>query len=107
LSPNYRTILIFTRHLHCGFCIEYVRACGKSETLKSTATDAESKVKVFVISHGSYEGINRYKEVSECPFEMYVDSEKKLYTALGLTRRFLGTTEESKEVSDEYSSPRR
>jgi peroxiredoxin len=99
LSTQERTLVIFVRHHHCGFCVEYVRACGKDERLKATTTTEKAKTKVIVIGHGSYEGINRYKEVSESPFEMYVDSEKNVYTALGLTRRTLGKSEGAKEVS--------
>ncbi|UZJ53549.1 hypothetical protein CBS101457_002869 [Exobasidium rhododendri] len=99
LDTQMRTLVIFVRHHHCGFCVEYVRACANEEKLKVTTSTEMSKTKAIVIGHGSYEGINRYKEVSDCPFEMYVDSKKGVYTALGLTRRFLGKTEESKEPS--------
>lgn len=91
-SGHQQTCLIWIRHHHCGFCQEYVRTCAKNATFQNT------KTKVIVIGHGSYEGIKRYKQVSECPFDMFVDSQKKLYTALGLTRRFMGKDPDSKEV---------
>jgi len=99
LSAQSRTILLFIRHHHCGFCVEYIRACANDEKIKATTTNPDSKTKVIVIGHGGYEGINRYKEVSDCPFDMYVDSQKKIYDALGLNRRFLGDLASTKEVS--------
>jgi L-rhamnose 1-dehydrogenase len=99
MGDSKKLLIIFLRHLHCGFCREYVRACGKNEVLRATTTGENKSLKVVVISHGSYEGINRYKEVSDCPFDMYVDSNKNFYTAFGLTRRYMGKTAGTKEVS--------
>ena len=98
VGRHQRSVIVFVRHHHCGFCVEYVRECGANEKLKATVGSGEEGPQVVVIGHGGYEGINRYKEVSDCPFDMYVDSEKRIYNVLGLTRRFLGKTPESKEV---------
>jgi hypothetical protein len=121
MSSHRRTILVFVRHHHCGMCIEYVRSISKSEKLRSTYTSTThrgrpstsmstsestksvaspaSDVQVIVIGHGSHQGINRYKEMSDCVFDMYTDEDKKVYSCLGLTRRFLGQTPETKRAS--------
>lgn len=85
-------ILVFVRHHHCGMCMHYIADLAQDQRFASGST------KVIVIGHGSYQGIQRYKEVSKCPFEMYVDETKQVYEALGLTRRFLGK-DHSEEVS--------
>lgn len=88
-----RSVVIFVRHNHCGACMRFVALLGENAALKATTTDESpraERTKVVVIGHGSYEGIGRYKEVSEMPFDMYVDSTKRVQKALGMNRRYLG-----------------
>lgn len=82
--------------------MEYIRSCNQDEKLKSTSVagdDSASKVQILVIGHGSHEGIPRYKEMSDCVFDMYSDEDKKIYSSLGLTRRFLGDTPNTTRAS--------
>lgn len=99
VGKHQRTVLVFIRHHHCGFCVEYVRACGENAKMKATTGSGAEGAQVVVIGHGSWEGITRHKQVSNSPFEMYVDSGKELYKTLGLTRRNMGKMLETKEVS--------
>jgi hypothetical protein len=83
--------------------MEYIRSCSNNQVLRSSAA-ATAKAKeggtiVIVIGHGTHEGIARYKEMSGCAFDMYSDEDKNIYKALGLTRRFLGSTEDTKRAS--------
>jgi hypothetical protein len=103
LQGYLRTIIVFVRHNHCGACHAFVSSMQSNETLRKTCSEEErskskeQRTQVLVIGHGSYEGIDRYNELSDNPFDMYVDSTKRIHKALGLTRRNLANAD--KEVS--------
>lgn len=96
LKGNERTILIFIRHHHCGACMSYVTTLSENETFKQTTN--QSKTKVIVIGHGSFEGIEWYKKNAETSFEMYVDESKKVHEALGFNNRYLGKPMEAVRI---------
>lgn len=96
VKSHKRTIFILVRHHHCGLCMQYIRLA--SEKLIATSSK-ESDIQTIVIGHGSWQGIQRYKETSNCVFEMYSDEDKNIYKALGMTRRFLGNTKDTKKAS--------
>lgn len=96
-----RTIIIFIRHNHCGMCMEYIKSCGKDETLRSTTKD-QTGTQVIIIGHGSWQGIELYRKNTETPFEIYMDEEKNVFEALGLNRRFLGKSKEAEKSRATY-----
>lgn len=100
VKTHKRTIFIMVRHHHCQMCMMYIRLASKRLLSNpSTSKDSEETTQVIVIGHGSWQGIQRYKETSNCAFEMYSDEEKNIYKALGMTRRFLGNRRDTKRAS--------
>lgn len=86
-SKQVSLVLIFTRHLHCGSCKEFVRAAASSSLL----TDS-SRVLTIVIGPGQSAGLDFYKsQVNNPPFQFYADPDLRLYHALGVTKRTLDT----------------
>lgn len=98
-----RTLVTFVRHHHCGMCFEFVRALSNDPYLSTLSGNTEGP-QVVVIGHGEWKGIEKYKERSGCKFEMYVDVPKKVYTALGMTRKYLGQVEGLEKVCEVVSS---
>ena len=98
VSKHPRTIIVFVRHHHCGVCMEYVRLCSKNDRLHSTTKEGEAQTQVIVIGHGTWEGIDRYRKLSDCAFNMYSSQDQRVYTALGMTRRFLGKTDTTQKA---------
>lgn len=84
-----RTLVTFVRHHHCGMCFEFVRGLSKDPYL-STLSGTKEGPQVIVIGHGGWEGIDKYKERTECAFEMYVDPRKGVYNGLGMTSKLFG-----------------
>ncbi|KAL9938649.1 hypothetical protein V8E36_002368 [Tilletia maclaganii] len=78
-----RLTLVFVRHWHCGLCQAYASTLAMEDALKDE--------RIVVIGHGSADGIERYREVSELPprIELYADPKRQLFSALGVTRRSL------------------
>ncbi|EPQ28943.1 uncharacterized protein PFL1_03743 [Pseudozyma flocculosa PF-1] len=78
-------VLVFTRHFHCGMCMQYIRALAGSTILRDLG-----RVKVAIVGPGQWQGVKRY--IEQCgspPFDFYADPEVKLYKALGVTTRNL------------------
>lgn len=42
--------------------------------------------KVIIVSFGEREGALRWKNDTNCPFNIYLDQDRKLYFALGMHR---------------------
>lgn len=80
-----RVLVIFIRHFFCGNCQEFLRSLAAS-----IATDALLQLPVptfiAVVGCGSPSLIPMYQEVTECPFPIYSDPTKRLYSELGMTR---------------------
>lgn len=95
---NRPTILILVRHNHCGMCIAYCAALGGHPALAATVGKTEGW-QVVILGHGTWKGINRYKDVAGVKFDMYVDETKKVHEALGVTRCHLDTGDPKNWVS--------
>lgn len=114
VAPGKRTLLTFVRHHHCGICHEFVRALGRDAFIGTlhaatagggdddgAAKGGQQQCQVVVVGHGPWNGIETYKQRSECKFDMVVDHEAKgAYQHLGLTRSTLGGATSSVSLTD-------
>ena len=78
--PMPRTVIFFIRHFWCGQCQDFMFA--SLSQLDPVAIE-KAGIKVIVISNGSWKIIKSYKELFKCPFPIYVDGPRKLYSLLG------------------------
>lgn len=85
LFEEKRTIVCFIRHFWCGQCQNYVEAVTKvkPEVL------AKFNMNLVIISNGSWKMIKSYRKLlgNACPYPIYTDRAKHVYTALGMTLR--------------------
>jgi len=80
LPPMPRTVIFFIRHFWCGQCQDFMFA--SLSQLDPVAIE-KAGIKVIVISNGSWKIIKSYKKLFKCPFPIYVDGPRKLYSLLG------------------------
>lgn len=106
-----RTVVLVIRQFYCGLCREFstFSLCSVVESVfvedfisylitKITPSALlAANARLVIIGCGSYELIKPYKELLNCPFEIYTDPTKELYTALGMTLRTLAQGNGGKE----------
>lgn len=81
-----RTVIFFIRHFWCGQCQDFMFA--SLSQLDPVAVE-KAGIKVIVISNGSWKIIKSYKKLFKCPFPIYVDGPRKLYSLLGYVSSIL------------------
>lgn len=82
LSPaGSKTIVLFIRHFGCGLCQDMVSFVSHK---LPPATLAQHAVKLVIVGNGSPGLIGPYKELLNCPYEIYTDPGKVVYAALGM-----------------------
>ncbi|EKD20245.1 fmHP [Drepanopeziza brunnea f. sp. 'multigermtubi' MB_m1] len=95
-GPNVarRVMVIFIRHFYCGNCQEYIRALTSSIT-PSSLLSLPIPTFIAIVGCGAPSLIPMYQEATSCPFPIYADPTKKLYSALGMLRTLnMGTRPE-------------
>ncbi|KAI1650192.1 AhpC/TSA antioxidant enzyme-domain-containing protein [Daldinia loculata] len=80
-----RVLIIFIRHFFCGNCQEYLRTLSASVTPEALLQLPVSTF-IAVIGCGSPHLINSYIQETGCPFPVYADPTRRLYTELGMVR---------------------
>lgn len=86
-TPPPRTVIFFSGSFWCGPCQEYIL---HSVSHLNPDVCASANVNVVLISCGSWRLSKRFREVTNCPFTVYVDSNRSLYKLFGyVTRRQL------------------
>ncbi|KAI1081151.1 AhpC/TSA antioxidant enzyme-domain-containing protein [Whalleya microplaca] len=80
-----RVLIIFIRHFFCGNCQEYLRTLSANVTPDALLQLPVSTF-IAVIGCGSPELIDAYIEETNCPFPVYADPTRRLYTELGMVR---------------------
>ncbi|KAI0838659.1 AhpC/TSA antioxidant enzyme-domain-containing protein [Hypoxylon sp. FL0890] len=83
-SPR-RVLIVFIRHFFCGNCQEYLRTLSASVTPEALLQLPVSTF-IAVIGCGAPELINSYIKETGCPFPVYADPTRRLYTELGMVR---------------------
>ncbi|KAI2473289.1 AhpC/TSA antioxidant enzyme-domain-containing protein [Annulohypoxylon bovei var. microspora] len=80
-----RVLVIFIRHFFCGNCQEYLRTLSASVTPDALLQLPVSTF-IAVIGCGTPELINSYLQETGCPFPVYADPTRRLYSELGMVR---------------------
>ncbi|KAI1336811.1 AhpC/TSA antioxidant enzyme-domain-containing protein [Xylariaceae sp. FL0016] len=80
-----RVLIIFIRHFFCGNCQEYLRTLSASITPDNLLQLPVSTF-IAVVGCGSHELINAYIKETGCPFPVYADPTRRLYSELGMVR---------------------
>ncbi|KAI1389752.1 AhpC/TSA antioxidant enzyme-domain-containing protein [Hypoxylon trugodes] len=80
-----RVLIIFVRHFFCGNCQEYLRTLSASITPDALLQLPVSTF-IAVIGCGAPELINSYIQETGCPFPVYADPTRRLYSELGMVR---------------------
>ncbi|KAK0102268.1 hypothetical protein ONS95_005890 [Cadophora gregata] len=86
-GPNVtrRVLVIFVRHFYCGNCQEYIRSLTASITPASLLS-LPTPTFIAIVGCGSPSLISMYQSATSCPFPIYADPTKKLYSELGMLR---------------------
>jgi len=94
LFEGQRTIVCFIRHFWCSMCQSYVDAIAK---VKPAVLDKYG-LRLIIISNGSWKMIKGYKKLlgDRCPYPIYTDRSKHVYTALGMTLRTFNAGKDAK-----------
>jgi len=102
LFEDRRTIIVFIRHFFCGTCQAYVTqlASVPKEALVAANTH------LVIIGCGEWKAIRGYKETTGFVGDIYADSSRTLYHALGMTITNLDLTPKDQKkrsyVKDSY-----
>jgi len=85
LFEGQRTVVCFIRNFWCSLCQDYVDSIAKVKP----AVLEKYGMKLVIISCGSWKMIQAYKRLigEDCPYSIYSDRSKHVYTALGMTLR--------------------
>ncbi|KAL2006636.1 hypothetical protein VTN00DRAFT_9304 [Thermoascus crustaceus] len=78
-----RVMVIFVRHFFCGNCQEYLRSLISSIPSPSALPQGTS---LAIIGCGSSTLIPMYMRETACPYPIYTDPSKRLYSILGMVR---------------------
>jgi len=86
-GPNVarRVLVIFVRHFFCGNCQEYLRTLSASIT-PSELLALPVPTFIVVVGCGSHSLIKMYQEATSCPFPIYADPTRELYSELGMVQ---------------------
>lgn len=79
-KPTPKTVVFFIRTFWCGQCQDYTLA---SISILSPEALERAGIKVVIIGHGSWKVLKAYRRLFKCPFPIYVDGPKKLYSLMG------------------------
>lgn len=79
-KPTPKTVVFFIRTFWCGQCQDYTLA---SISVLSPEALEKAGIKVVIIGHGSWKVLKAYRRLFKCPFPIYVDGPKKLYSLMG------------------------
>ncbi|CAE6393917.1 unnamed protein product [Rhizoctonia solani] len=85
IFKDQKTAICFIRHFWCPLCQDYMSSIVH---LTEPSLVEKAGVKLVIIGNGSPGMIKSYKtDIFKCPYEMYTDPDRELYSALGMTLR--------------------
>jgi hypothetical protein len=78
------TVVFFIRHFWCGSCQDFML-----HSIAKLDPDmlAAHNVKVAIIGCGGWKNIKTYRALFDCPFPLYSDTSRGLYTLMGCVSR--------------------
>lgn len=87
-SERKKIMIVFIRHFFCGNCQEYLRTLAAAIPPSSLPSDTS----IRIIGCGSHTLIHSYVEETKCPYPIFADPSKRLYSILGMVKTLnLGT----------------
>lgn len=81
-ASHRRTVVVFIRHFFCGMCYGYVRNLS-ADLMPGKLEAMPTPTRLVIIGCGDPILIPQYIKETDCPFEIYADTSRKLYTQLG------------------------
>ncbi|EGG10663.1 uncharacterized protein MELLADRAFT_74203 [Melampsora larici-populina 98AG31] len=94
IGRSHRTIVIFIRFFWCALCQTYVKEMSQRFSKRTEAFRKlkDSGTRIVLIGTGDWRMIASYREMLDCPFEIYSDSSsnKLLFKQFGLERTMKG-----------------
>ncbi|KAF4554867.1 Hypothetical protein D9617_3g019360 [Elsinoe fawcettii] len=81
-KDNRRHVVVFVRHFFCGMCYSYVKALAHQLPPERLAK-LNPSTKLVVVGCGDPVLIPKWLEQTDCPYEVYADPSRQLYTKLG------------------------
>lgn len=87
-SPDkqpHKHLIVFIRHFYCGNCEDYVRALSTSLPPSVLSTTIPPTT-LTIIGCGQPSVVADYKHRTHCPFPIYCDPDRALYSALGMVQ---------------------
>ncbi|ERF68970.1 hypothetical protein EPUS_09024 [Endocarpon pusillum Z07020] len=81
-NESKKVMIIFIRHFFCGNCQEYLRTLAAAIPPSSLPQDTS----IRIIGCGSHTLIPSYIEQTQCPYPIFADPSKRLYSLLGMAR---------------------
>ncbi|ODN75785.1 hypothetical protein L202_05792 [Cryptococcus amylolentus CBS 6039] len=82
-APGQKTVIFFIRSFWCGQCQDYTLA---SISILSKEALEKAGVRVVIVGHGNWKVLKAYRNLFNCPFDIYVDGPRRLYRLMGLTK---------------------
>nr|XP_033498300.1 uncharacterized protein LOC117266957 isoform X2 [Epinephelus lanceolatus] len=79
LGKGKKILLVLIRQFSCLLCRLHLKDLEKNQR----SLDANS-VEVVVVSFGCQEGASHWLQETNCPYDMLLDRDRKMYTAFGL-----------------------
>ncbi|KAJ9156293.1 Thioredoxin-like protein AAED1 [Pleurostoma richardsiae] len=80
-----RVLIIFVRHFYCGNCQEYLRTLSASISPEALLALPISTF-IAVVGCGDPALIDMYAAATGCPFPVYADPTRRLYSELGMVK---------------------
>ncbi|KAL9121940.1 MAG: hypothetical protein Q9187_001504 [Circinaria calcarea] len=78
-------LVLFIRHFFCGNCQEYLRELCSSITPESLLS-LPIPTEIVIVGCGKPDLISFYAAETKCPFPIYADPTKELFSRLGMAR---------------------
>ncbi|XP_063770827.1 peroxiredoxin-like 2C isoform X2 [Pseudophryne corroboree] len=100
LYRDSKAIIVFVRNFLCYTCKEYVEDLAKIP--KSFLEKAD--VRLIVIGQSSYLHIQQFCSLTGYPHEMYVNTDRDIYTKLGMKKGETSTSSGSPHVKSNFIS---
>jgi len=83
---NHKVLVIFVRHFYCGYCQDYVEYLAKGLPSPTELEALPKPASVIIIGCGAPSLISFYADKTSCPFPIYAEPSRRLYSALTMTK---------------------
>jgi len=99
-KKNHKVLVVFVRHFYCGNCQDFLEYISKGLPSPAELEALPVPVSIAVVGCGSSSLIPYYVEKSSCPFPVYADPTRRLFSVLEMTRSTARSAQLPEYVSD-------